>query len=113
MSCHTQRLWSDLSIVSQFEIVEIQISKESEIPLRQQISAQLEFQIATGKLKPGDTLPSVRALARQLRIHHNTVSQAYNDVTALYLLLRKHGSRLVVRSPEDRAGAAPTFPWPA
>ena len=68
-------------------------------------------EIATGKLKPGDTLPSVRALARQLRIHHNTVSQAYNDVTALYLLLRKHGSRLVVRSPEDRAGAAPTFPW--
>jgi GntR family transcriptional regulator len=92
--------------VSQFEIVEIQISNESEIPLRQQIAAQIEFQIATGKLKPGDTLPSVRALARQLGIHHNTVSQAYQDVTALFLLVRKHGSRLVVRSPEGRASAA-------
>ncbi len=81
----------------------IRISKQSHVPLRQQIAAQIEFLIATGKLKPGDPLPSVRALARQLRIHHNTVSQAYQDVTSLHLLSGKHGSRLVVRMPEERA----------
>ena len=47
--------------------MDIRISKESDIPLRQQIAAQIEYQIAVGKLKPGDPLPSVRALACQLR----------------------------------------------
>lgn len=84
--------------------MEIRISRESSVPLRRQIAAQIEYQIATGKLKPGDLLPSVRALAKQLRIHHNTVSQAYQDVTTLHLLSRKHGSRLVVRIPEAAAG---------
>ena len=83
----------------------IRISKQSSVPLRQQIAAQIEYQIATGKLKPGDPLPSVRALARQLRIHHNTVSQAYQDVTSVHLLTGKRGSRLVVRVPEQRAVA--------
>jgi len=83
--------------------VDIRISKESSVPLRQQLAAQIEYQIATGKLKPGDPLPSVRALARQLKIHHNTVSQAYTDVTMLQLLSRKQGSRLIVRTPEERA----------
>jgi hypothetical protein len=32
------------------------------------------FLIGTGKLKPGEILPSVRTVARQLKIHHNTVS---------------------------------------
>jgi GntR family transcriptional regulator len=83
--------------------VEIRISKESSVPLRQQIAAQIEYQIAVGKMKPGEPLPSVRTLARQLSIHHNTVSQAYQDLTFLQLLSRKHGSRLVVRTPEERA----------
>ena len=86
--------------------MDIRISKESPVPLRQQIAAQIEYQVAVGKLKPGDSLPSVRALARQLKIHHNTVSQAYQDVTALLLLSRKHGSRMVVRTPEERAMAS-------
>src|SRR5579864_5113052 len=86
--------------------VDIRISKETDVPLRQQIAAQIEYQIAIGKLKPGEPLPSVRALARQLKIHHNTVSQAYQDVTFLQLLSRKHGSRLVVRTPEERVMAS-------
>ena len=83
--------------------MEIRISKESPVPLRQQIAAQIEYQIAVGKIKPGELLPSVRTLARQLGIHHNTVSQAYQDLTFLQLLSRKHGSRLVVQTPDERA----------
>jgi GntR family transcriptional regulator len=86
--------------------MDIRISKESLVPLRQQIAAQIEYQIATGKLKPGDPLPSVRALARQLKIHHNTVSQAYTDVTMLQLLSRRQGSRLIVRTPDERTHTA-------
>lgn len=87
--------------------VNIRITKDGKVPLRQQIAAQIEYLIATGKLKPGEPLPSVRTLARQLQIHHNTVSRAYKDVAAVHLLSSKHGSRLVVRTPEERASPLP------
>lgn len=86
--------------------MDIRISRESNVPLRQQIAAQIEYQIAIGKLKPGEALSSVRTLARQLKIHHNTVSQAYQDVAGLRLLSRKKGSRLIVRTPDERAVAS-------
>ncbi len=79
----------------------IQISKESDVPLREQVFAQLVLLIATRKLKPGDSLPSVRSLGRILKIHHNTVSEAYQDLAAQGFLVGRRGSRLVVRSPEE------------
>src|SRR5712691_11643451 len=85
--------------------VEIKINKQSEVPVRDQLSAQLVFLIATGKLKAGEPLPSVRALARKLRIHHNTVSGAYQDLTGKDLLTRRRGSRMVVRFPDLPLGA--------
>src|SRR3979409_508373 len=87
-------------------MLDIRISKESHVSLREQISAQIEFLIATGKLKPGEPLPSVRALARQLRIHHNTGSQAYQEVTALNLLASKRGTRLIVGTQERPANTS-------
>src|SRR5258705_3068550 len=72
------KLWHNLETMP----VVIRIDKKNEVPLHQQITAQIEYLIATGSLKAGDSLPSVRTLARQLRIHHNTVSQAYKDLTA-------------------------------
>ena len=62
--------------------MDLRISKESELPLRQQLAEQIVFQIAMGKLRPGQALPSVRELARRLKIHHNTVSEAYQDLIA-------------------------------
>ena len=81
--------------------MEISINKQSEVPVRDQLAAQLIFLIATGKLKAGDSLPSVRALARRLRIHHNTVSGAYQDLVGKDLLTRRRGSRLVVKFPDE------------
>ena len=86
----------------------ITISKSSEIPIRQQLSEQIVFLIATGKLRPGEALPSVRSLARRLRIHHNTVSQAYQDLVSRDWLVRRHGSRMVIRSAQE-----PSEPPPA
>ena len=60
--------------------MDIHLSKESEVPLRQQLTEQIVFSITTGQLRTGQQLPSVRALARQLKIHHNTVSEAYQDL---------------------------------
>jgi DNA-binding transcriptional regulator YhcF (GntR family) len=80
--------------------MDIRISKASEIPLRRQLAEQFVLLIATEKLKPGDALPSVRELARRLKIHHNTVSEAYRDLVERQWLLRRRGSHLVVRPAE-------------
>jgi DNA-binding transcriptional regulator YhcF (GntR family) len=46
--------------------------------LRQQISAQVE----SGELRPGDKLPTVRALAAELGLAPNTVARAFRDLEA-------------------------------
>ena len=83
--------------------MDIRISKESEVPLRQQLAEQIVFHIATGKLKPGQALPSVRELARRLKIHHNTVSEAYQDLIRRMWLVGRRGSRVTVRALEEGA----------
>jgi GntR family transcriptional regulator len=81
--------------------MDIRISKESEIPLRQQLAEQVVLHIATGKLPPGQALPSVRELARRLKIHHNTVSEAYQDLIRRKWLVGRRGSRVTVRALEE------------
>ena len=81
--------------------MDIRISKESDVPLRQQVAEQIVLLIATEKLKPGTPIPSVRELARRLKIHHNTVSHAYAELVRRTWLVRKPGSNLVVRSPRS------------
>jgi GntR family transcriptional regulator len=76
--------------------MDIALSKASNVPLQQQLAAQIVFLISTGKLRPSELLPSVRSLARRLGIHHNTVSKAYGDLVDRDWLKRRRGSRLCV-----------------
>ncbi len=82
--------------------LEIRISRDSDVPIREQLSAQIVLKIGTGEFRPGDALPSVRALARRLGIHHNTVVEAYRDPVLEMLVVRRAGSRLVVRDRTAR-----------
>ncbi len=82
--------------------MQIQISKRSDVPIREQLGDQIVFLIATEKLEPGAILPSVRALARRLKIHHNTVSHVYRDLSRRAWLERR-GNRLAVRAPDELA----------
>ena len=86
--------------------MDIHISRDSEVPLSEQVAAQLVFLIGTGTLKPGASLPSVRALAQRLGIHRNTIGQAYRDLTLNRLAERRVGRRLRVRASEAEA-----LPW--
>ncbi len=74
----------------------ISLSKDSDVPVHEQLAEQIVFLITTGKLRPAEQLPSVRALARRLAIHHNTVSKAYHDLVQREWLRRRKGSRLCV-----------------
>jgi GntR family transcriptional regulator len=55
----------------------IQLDFHSDLPIYIQIIEQVRQQIASGKLKPGDQLPTVRALAADLRVNFNTVARSY------------------------------------
>lgn len=55
----------------------LQIDFRSGLPIYTQIVNQIQAQVVGGVLKPGDQLPTVRALAEELRVNFNTVARAY------------------------------------
>lgn len=60
--------------------MDIIISNSSNKPIYEQISSQIKNLIISGKLKPGDALPSMRLLAKELRISVITTKRAYDDL---------------------------------
>lgn len=56
------------------------ISNSSGKPIYEQIASQIKSQILSGVLKPNDPLPSMRMLARELRISVITTKRAYEDL---------------------------------
>ena len=55
----------------------IQIDNNLSMPLFKQLMDQIKKAIMDGLLKPGDSLPSIRQLANDLELNHNTVAKAY------------------------------------
>ena len=55
----------------------IQLDFRSGLPIYIQIMEQIKQQVVNGALQPGDQLPTVRALALDLRVNFNTVARAY------------------------------------
>ena len=68
------------------------VDSRSPTPLYAQIAARLRVAIASGELKSGDGLPSVRQLSSRLRINPATVVQAYRELEAEGLVATKHGA---------------------
>jgi GntR family transcriptional regulator len=56
------------------------ISNSSQDPIYEQIAKQIKEQIIRGGLAPGDALPSIRNLARELRISVITTKRAYEEL---------------------------------
>ena len=73
------------------------ITKNSELPVREQLARQVLLGILSEDLPAGKKLPSVRALARRHNIHANTVSAAYHDLLEKGWLELRRGSGLYVR----------------
>jgi len=69
----------------------IQIDFRSGVPGYNQIAEQIQQEIASGRLKPGDQLPTVRALASDLRINFNTVARAYRILDEVGIISTQHG----------------------
>ena len=60
--------------------MDIILSNSSGKPIYEQITDQVKEQIMTGVLAPGEALPSMRLLARELRISVITTKRAYEDL---------------------------------
>jgi len=63
----------------------------SGLPIYIQITNQIENQVVGGKLKPGDQLPTVRALASELRVNFNTVARAYRMLDEARIISTQQG----------------------
>jgi len=77
--------------------MELRINKECDVPVRDQVVEQVVYLILTAQIKPGQPMPSVRELGRKLQIHHNTVSEAYQELVRRKWLEGRRGTRLTVR----------------
>ncbi len=80
------------------------IVASSATPIYRQVVEQVQRLVAGGQLKPGDELPSVRAVAERHAINPMTVSKAYSLLEAAGLLARRRGVGMVVAAGVQPAG---------
>ena len=69
----------------------LQIDAHSGLPVYRQMVDQIKYYVASGMLKPGHQLPSVRELAQQLSINPTTVVKAYNELEEEGVIDLQHG----------------------
>jgi GntR family transcriptional regulator len=69
----------------------LQLDFRSGLPIYIQITNQIESQVIGGKLQPGDQLPTVRALASDLRVNFNTVARAYRMLDEARIISTQQG----------------------
>lgn len=60
--------------------MEIIISNNANKPIYEQITSQMKAMIMSGELKPGEAIPSMRALAKSIHVSVITVQKAYEDL---------------------------------
>ena len=76
------------------------------MPIYRQIIDQIKYQIATGTLKQGDKLPSVRELATTLAVNQNTILKVYNELCRENLLKIERGDGTYVSSAKQTISPA-------
>ena len=73
-------------------MIDFTLDPKSGIPFYRQIIDQIRYGIVTGKLKVGEQLPTVRALAVELKVNLNTVSKAYRELEIQNILETQQGT---------------------
>jgi len=63
----------------------------SGLPIYTQVVNQIQSQLVNGILKPGDQLPTVRALAEELRVNFNTIARAYRLLDEARIISTQQG----------------------
>jgi GntR family transcriptional regulator len=69
----------------------LEIDFRSGIPIYLQVVDRIKEMIADGRLRPGDQLPTVRALALEMRVNFNTVARAYRILDEAGIISTQQG----------------------
>jgi DNA-binding transcriptional regulator YhcF (GntR family) len=87
---------------------ELDIERDSDVPISTQIYWQLAYQIESGRLQPGTRLPPVRELGAALRVNPNTIRAVYRRLADGGYVIGRHGAgtRVVDRPPVRRGSVA-------
>ena len=78
------------------------LSNTAGVPIYEQIAQQVRDAILTGQVEADEMLPSIRALARDLRVSVITTTRAYNELAAAGLIANQAGRGSLVL-PQDEA----------
>src|SRR6187200_1541310 len=80
----------------------IHVDPRDRTPIYAQLDRGVRAAIASGRLKPGDQLPTVRQLAVELRINANTVARVYSELERAGVLETRRGvGSFVTATPEQ------------
>ena len=79
----------------------MKIIQNSDIPIYQQIAAAFQEEILTGKLKQGEFLPSIRGLAKDLRVSVITTMKAYEELERQGLVTAMQGKGYYVNAGDS------------
>jgi GntR family transcriptional regulator len=83
----------------------LRIDLASRLPIYEQIANGLRTELVSGKFSPGAKLPTVRTLAINLGVHHNTVAEAYRQLANEgWLELKRHRGAIVRERDRPQAG---------
>jgi len=81
-------------------MIDFKLDPKAGVPFYRQIIDQIKYGIATGKLKVGEQLPTVRSLAVELKVNLNTVSKAYKELEIQNILETQMGSGTFIGNSE-------------
>src|SRR5262249_49493252 len=81
----------------------IHVDPRDRTPIYAQLDRGVRAAIASGRLKPGDQLPTVRQLAVDLRVNANTVARVYSELERAGVLETRRGVGSFVKASADEA----------
>ena len=81
-------------------MIDFKLDPKAGIPFYRQIIDQIKFGIASGNLKIGEQLPTVRALAVELKVNLNTVAKAYKELEIQNVLETQQGTGTFISNTE-------------
>jgi GntR family transcriptional regulator len=85
----------------------LEIDFRSGLPIYLQVVEGIKERLASGQLKPGDQLPTVRSLAADLRVNFNTIARAYRimDETGIISTQQGRGTYILEMPPPELLGS--------
>jgi DNA-binding transcriptional MocR family regulator len=93
-------------------MLEVSRQQQSKLPLYEEVAGRISYLIERGTLRPGDRVPSIRNLSKQMQVSINTVKEAYSQLEDRRLLEARPQSGYYVRARLPELPAEPVVERP-